>query len=76
MVVGSVNVKNKSTLIIGGMVCGSVEVGFGCSAVINGTVTGDIINFGIAEINGVIEGKIIDTTGDTYISKNAIIKNK
>jgi cytoskeletal protein CcmA (bactofilin family) len=60
---GDVTLVSPSILTIYGMVNGNVEVLEGTSLILHGMINGNVVNYGYCEINGTINGNLIDMEG-------------
>lgn len=77
LVEGDAYVSNGSKAIIGGMVVGSLKIGPGCNVKVNGTVTGDLISEGAVQVEGVIQGRVVEQgSGQVTAASGAVIGGK
>ena len=69
---GEVTLVSPSVFTVFGMVNGNVIVPKGASVILHGMINGDVINYGHCEINGTINGKLVDQEGGTKSVKGVI----
>lgn len=58
MVTGTTTVSPNSHLHLIGMCCGDVIVQAGATAMLSGTIVGNLINYGVVELRGTVNGNV------------------
>lgn len=61
MVTGTTTVAPNSHLHLTGMCCGDVVVQAGATAMLSGTIGGNLINHGVVELRGTVQGNVRST---------------
>jgi cytoskeletal protein CcmA (bactofilin family) len=75
MIIGDVIVTNEVIFVISGMLTGDLKIDDGSTAIIYGTVNGNIENYGECEIYGVINGNLLGISKQMFIDAKAKINN-
>lgn len=76
MINGKITIVNKSKLTLHGMINGNVFIQPDSELICHGTINGNIFNDGIFRLFGTLNGRIIETNGESFIDKNAQINEK
>lgn len=58
MVTGATTVSPNSHLHLAGTCCGDLVVQAGATAMLSGTVVGNLINLGVVELRGTVQGDV------------------
>lgn len=74
---GSVTVHEPAELVLNGVISGSLNVNKNTYVRLNGIVNGDVTNVeGKLDIYGIINGRLLTDNGETFVHKEAIVKNR
>ena len=71
MILGDVTVKNSVIFVVNGTIIGDVTIEKGSRAIIYGVINGNINNFGICEIYGMVNGELYDPNNKMFIDQKA-----
>lgn len=70
---GEVGVINHATLTINGILNGIIQIAPSSKLIVNGIVNGNILNAGICDISGTVNGQLHYNGGVFNITKDAIV---
>lgn len=74
-VFGDITIKNSVMVIINDTINGDITIEKYSRVILYGKLNGSIINNGICEVYGEVNGKISDHNQNVLIDANAIIRN-
>jgi len=74
VIIGDVVVKEGINFNLNGVVSGNLLVSNNSTVYINGVLNGNVKNIGgNLEIYGIVKGRLIEISGNTFVDKNAVI---
>lgn len=76
IVTSNIEVCNTFTLSVIGIVDGDIKINNSATVVVYGTVNGNIINNGLCQIFGRVNGSLVEMNGRFEIDKHALINSK
>lgn len=74
MVTGTMTVAPGASLYLHGMCCRDLVISEGATAVVMGTVAGDLKNEGVVELRGVVQGSVFSRGAHFQSSPSAVVR--